>query len=85
MTTGGERVTLPRHKRRAKTAARTQSKEDTPWQRRTTPPNGLRQMRRAKSSTPVAEEVVLEDYVMLDFVEDFVRPGELHASVSDSD
>jgi hypothetical protein len=40
---------------------------------------------RAKSSTPVAEEVVLEDYVMLDFVEDFVRPGELHASVPDSD
>jgi hypothetical protein len=40
---------------------------------------------RAKRGTPVAEEVVLEDYVMLDFVEDFVRPGELHASVPDSD
>jgi len=40
---------------------------------------------RAKSGTPVAEEVVLEDYVMLDFVEDFVGPGELHASVPDSD
>jgi hypothetical protein len=40
---------------------------------------------RAKSGTPLAEEVVLEDYVMLDFVEDFVRPGELHASFPDSD
>jgi hypothetical protein len=40
---------------------------------------------RTKSGTPVAEEVVLEDYVMLDFVEDFVGPGELHASVPDSD
>jgi hypothetical protein len=39
----------------------------------------------AKSSTPVAEEVVLEDYVMLDFVEDFAMPGELRASVPDSD
>jgi hypothetical protein len=39
----------------------------------------------AKSGTPVAEEVVLEDYVMLDFVEDFVIPGELRASVPDSD
>ena len=40
---------------------------------------------RAKRGTPVAEEVVLEDYVMLDFVEDFVRPGELHPSAPDSD
>jgi hypothetical protein len=39
----------------------------------------------AKSSTPVAEEVVLEDYVMLDFVEDFVIHGELHASMPNSD
>ncbi len=39
----------------------------------------------AKSGTPLAEEVVLEDYVMLDFVEDFVRPGELRASFPDSD
>ena len=39
----------------------------------------------AKSGTPVAEEVVLEDYVMLDFVEDFAMPGELRASVPDSD
>jgi hypothetical protein len=39
----------------------------------------------AKSGTPVVDEVVLEDYVMLDFVEDFVIPGELHASTPDSD
>jgi hypothetical protein len=39
----------------------------------------------AKSGTPVAEEVVLEDYVMLDFVEDFVIHGELHASMPNSD
>jgi hypothetical protein len=39
----------------------------------------------AKSSTPVAEEVVLEDYVMLDFVEDFVIHGELHTSMPNSD
>ena len=39
----------------------------------------------AKSGTPVAEEVVLEDYVLLDFVEDFVMPGELHASAPDFD
>jgi hypothetical protein len=39
----------------------------------------------AKSRTPVAEEVVLEDYVMLDFVEDFVIPGELHATVPNFD
>jgi hypothetical protein len=39
----------------------------------------------AKSGTPVAEEIVLEDYVMLDFVEDFVMPGELPASAPDLD
>lgn len=39
----------------------------------------------AKSGTPVAEELVLEDYVMLDFVDDFVVPGELHASMPGSD
>jgi hypothetical protein len=39
----------------------------------------------AKNVTPVAEEVFLEDYVMLDFVDDFVIPGELRASVPDSD
>jgi hypothetical protein len=39
----------------------------------------------AKGGTPVAEEVFLEDYVMLDFVEDFVMPGELHATVPDFD
>ena len=39
----------------------------------------------AKSGTPVAEEVVLEDYVMLDFVEDFVMSGELPACAPDPD
>jgi hypothetical protein len=39
----------------------------------------------AKSGTPVAEEIVLEDYVMLDFVEDFVMPGELPACAPDPD
>ena len=39
----------------------------------------------AKSGTPVAEEVVLEDYVMLDFVEDFVIPWELPACAPDPD
>ena len=39
----------------------------------------------AKSGTPVAEEVVLEDYVMLDFVEDFVMSGELPVCAPDSD
>ena len=39
----------------------------------------------AKSGTPLAEEVVLEDYVMLDFVEDFVMPGELPACAPDPD
>ena len=40
---------------------------------------------RAKGGAPLAEEVVLEDYVMLDFVEDFLGPGEPRASFPDSD
>ena len=39
----------------------------------------------AKSGMPVAEEVILEDYVMLDFVEGFVMPEELHATVPNFD
>jgi hypothetical protein len=40
---------------------------------------------RAKSGRPVPDDVVLQDYVMLDFVDDFVEPRELRIPTSDPD
>ena len=40
---------------------------------------------RAKSGTPVQDDVVLQDYVMLDFVDDFIEPRELPIPTSDPD
>ena len=40
---------------------------------------------RAKSGTPVQDDVVLQDYVMLDFVDDFIEPRQLRITSSDPD
>jgi hypothetical protein len=39
---------------------------------------------RAKSGTLVPEDIVLQDYVMLDFAEEFFEPSELRVPASDT-
>jgi hypothetical protein len=39
---------------------------------------------RAKSGTPVSEDIVLRDYVMLDFADEFVEPSEPRITASDT-
>jgi hypothetical protein len=39
----------------------------------------------AKSLPPVQDDVELQDYVMLDFVDDFMEPRELRIPASDPD
>jgi hypothetical protein len=40
---------------------------------------------RAKFGMPIQDDVVLQDYVMLDFVDDFIEPRQLRITSSNPD